>query len=379
MEVELSLEQQASRLAKEIPLLDTHIDLPYRLTSRKMEDISQRTALGEFDYPRARTGGLDAAFMALYVPASYQGKGGAKKLADELIDLVEGFERKWPARFSVARSPSKLLSNFDQGVFSLALGIENGAAIEEELTNLEHFYQRGVRYITLVHGANNELCDSSYDRTRRWHGLSPFGREVVVEMNRLGIMVDVSHLSDESFFDVMEVSKAPVIASHSSCRHFTPGWERNMSDEMIELLARKGGVIQINFGSMFLNQGYREAGKRLESYLTGKGVEWDSPEATELIAAFREKEPPPEVTLVDVAKHIVHVVALVGIDHVGLGSDYDGVGGQLPVGLEDVSCYPNLLAELLRRGFSKSDIRKICSENLLRVWGEVEQIAVQLN
>jgi membrane dipeptidase len=194
-------------------------------------------------------------------------------------------------------------------------------------------------------------------------------------MNRLGIMIDVSHLSDESFYDVVEVSRAPVIASHSSCRHFTPGWERNMDDKMIRLLAEKGGVIQINFGSMFLTQEYRKASSQVEAYLDEKGVEWDSPEATALIAEFREAVPAPEVTVMDVVAHIEHVVNLVGIDHIGLGSDYDGVGGELPVGLEDVSCYPNLIQELLKKDYSKEDVRKICSENLLRVWSQVEEIA----
>jgi membrane dipeptidase len=344
-----------------------------------MEDVSKRTELGEFDYPRAKAGGLDAAFMAVYVPAEYQKKGGARQVADDLIDLVEGLQSSWPEKFSLARSPSELLSNFERRLFSIPLGIENGAAIEHDLENLQHFYNRGVRYITLVHGTNNQLCDSSYDITRRWNGLSPLGRKAVVEMNRLGIMVDVSHLSDESFYDVMDVSQAPVIASHSSCRYFTPGWERNMDDKMIKLLAEKGGVIQINFGSMFLTQDYRESGKKVEEFLNDKGVEWDSPEATELIAELRETVPAPEVTISDVAAHIDHVVELVGIDHVGLGSDFDGVGGELPIGLEDVSCYPNLILELLRRDYSELDIQKICSANLLRVWTEVEKRAAELN
>ena len=379
MSAEAFVAERAHQMAQEVMIVDTHIDLPYRLTTKKMEDISRRTDLGEFDYPRAKAGGLDAAFMAVYVPAEYQEKGGAKEVADGLIDLVESLENKWPDKFSIARSSSELQANFEKGLFSLPMGIENGAAIEDELGNLEYFYERGVRYITLVHGTSNQLCDSSYDSNRKWKGLSPLGRETVVEMNRLGIMVDVSHVSDESFYDVIEVSKAPVIASHSSCRYFTPGWERNMDDRMIRLLAENGGIIQINFGSMFLTQDYREAGKRVEEFLDEKGIEWDSPEATELIAEFRERVPAPEVTVSDVADHIDHVVALAGIDHVGLGSDFDGVGGELPVGLEDVSCYPNLILELLKRDYTAEDIRKICSANLVRVWTEVEKKAIELN
>jgi membrane dipeptidase len=344
-----------------------------------MEDVSQRTELGEFDYPRARAGGLDAAFMAIYVPADYQKTGGGKEAADKLIDLVEEIEKNSPNKFAIARSTSDLVANFERGLFSLPLGIENGAAIEDDLANLQHFYARGVRYITLVHGTNNLLCDSSYEKSRKWNGLSPLGKRAVAEMNRLGIIVDVSHVSDDSFYDVMELSRAPVIASHSSCRHFTPGWERNMDDQMIELLAQKGGVIQINFGSMFLTKAYREASGKVEAFLDEKGVEWDSPEATELIAEFREKVPAPEVTVSDVVAHIEHVVDLVGIDHVGLGSDFDGVGGELPTGLEDVSRYPNLILELLKREYTEEQLAKICSGNLLSVWKKVEEVAAQLN
>ncbi len=375
---EQSLEKQAQQLAQELLILDTHVDLPYRLNTKKMEDVSQRTELGEFDYPRAKAGGLDAVFMSIYVPARYQTTGGAKEAADNLIDLVEGLGKSWPDKFSPAYSPNDVRRNFGRGVISLALGIENGAALEKKLSNLEHFYKRGVRYISLVHGTNNQLGDSSYDSNRKWNGLSPWGRKVVAEMNRLGIMIDVSHLSDESFYDVLELSSAPVIASHSSCRHFTPDWERNMSDEMITVLAEKGGVIQVNFGSMFLTSEYREWNKRVASYVDEKGVKWDSPEATQLIEELREEVPAPEVTVRDVAVHIDHVVRLVGINHVGLGSDYDGVGGELPIGMEDVSGYPNLILELLTRNYSRDDIRKVCSENLLRVWTEVERTASAL-
>ena len=378
MNSELSSEMQASELAQEILLVDTHIDVPYRLTSKKMEDISQRTEAGEFDYPRAREGGLDAAFVAIYVPAKYQKTGGARKIADDLVDLVEGFVTKSPDKFALSRSPEELIANHQRGLFSMCLGIENGAAIDDDLGNLEHFHRRGVRYITLVHGTDNLICDSSYDDTRTWKGLSPFGKEVVAEMNRLGIMIDVSHVSDDSFFDVMQLSKAPVIASHSSCRHFTPDWERNMSDEMIRLLAEKDGVIQINFGSMFLTDEYRQASRRVEAILEEKGLEWDTEEARAVVAQYRENNLYPEVNVSDVADHIDHVVKLVGVEHVGIGSDYDGVGGHLPVGLEDVSCYPNLIRELLDRDYNLEDIRRIAAGNLLRVWSEVERIGSEL-
>ena len=183
-----------------------------------------------------------------------QEAGGGKALADELIDMVEGIAAAAPSKWAMAATPDQALANRAAGRLSFALGIENGAAIEDQLANLAHFHSRGVRYVTLTHGKNNLICDSSYEPAdnRRWHGLSPFGREVVAEMNRLGIMVDLSHVSDEAFDQALALSQAPPIASHSSCRYFTPGFERNVDDTRIRALAAKGGVVQINFGSSFL-------------------------------------------------------------------------------------------------------------------------------
>ena len=226
---------------------------------------------------------------------------------------------------------------------------------------------------------SNRICDSSYDEERQWNGLSPFGREVVAEMNRLGIIVDVSHISDEAFDQGLELSRAPVIASHSSCRHFTPGWERNMSDEMIRRLADAGGVIQINFGSSFLDDGYRlkseELRNRIRAHLDEHDIGPDSEEAEQVGKEFRAEDPLETTDVQRVADHIDHVVQLVGIDHVGLGSDFDGVGDSLPTGLKDVSQYGNLLGVLLQRGYSTGEIAKICSGNVLRVWTAVEDVA----
>jgi membrane dipeptidase len=217
------------------------------------------------------------------------------------------------------------------------------------LANVEYFYNRGIRYITLTHAKDNHICDSSYDTTRTWNGLSEFGEQLIAEMNRVGIMVDISHVSDSSFYQVMKLTKVPAIASHSSCRHFTPGMERNMSDDMIKALAANGGVIHINYGSFFLEEGWNEK------------HEADSTHAT---------------TLQQVADHIDHTVKLVGIDHVGFGSDFDGVSN-LPVGLSDASMMPNLIEELLKRGYSDEDIRKISYLNTFRVWRAVEKYAVE--
>jgi membrane dipeptidase len=372
------LESRAHELAQRLLIVDTHIDAPYRLTEHP-GDLSQRSENGDFDFVRAREGRLDAAFMAIFVPAALQGTGRAKQKADDLIDLVEKQVSGQPDRVAIGRSVAEVRQNFARGLLSLALGMENGAPLEGDLENLRHFRARGVSYITLTHGKANDICDSSYDPERRWHGLSPFGREVVAEMNRLGVMVDISHVSDETFFQVIELSRAPVIASHSSCRHFTPGWERNMSDPMIEKLAQQGGVIQINFGSMFLDGGYRQRWQErhdaIEAYENEHHLGPDSEAGESFAKGYRESHPIEPVDVSAVADHIDHVVHLVGIDHVGLGSDFDGVGDSLPRGLEDVSNYPNLILELLKRGYTDDAIEKVCSGNLLRVWSEVERVA----
>lgn len=372
------LQAKAERIAQEQLIVDTHVDVPYRLLE-EMEDISQATENGDFDYPRAKAGGLDAPFMSIYVPARYQQEGGAKEHANKLIDMVEGFERDHPDKFAVATSPEEVRRIAAEGKIALPLGMENGAPIEGDLANLQHFYDRGIRYITLTHSENNHLCDSSYADERRWNGLSPFGRKVVAEMNRLGVMIDVSHISDDTFFQVMELTKAPVVATHSSCRAFTPGWERNMSDEMIQRLAENGGVIQINFGSAFLteeangysNQMFAARGE----YMDEHDLERGDPEVEQWMEQYGQENPYPYADVSDVVAHIDHVVELVGIDHVGLGSDFDGVGDSLPTGLKDVSGFPNLIRALLENGYSEEDIAKILHGNVMRVWEEVERVA----
>ena len=373
-------------LAREFLIVDTHIDVPYRLERRgegeEAEDVSRRTEKGDFDYPRAVEGGLDAAFMSIYVPAKLQGTDEARELADGLIDLVEGLIAAAPGKFAAAHSPEQVRQNFAAGKISLPMGMENGAPIGDDLANLEHFYNRGVRYITLTHSEDNQFGDSSYAETGTWQGLSPLGEELIAEMNRLGMMVDISHVADETFDAVMDITRAPAIASHSGARKFTPGFERNMDDRMIRRLAEGGGVIQINFGSAFVGE---ESNKRaieswaaIREFAASNGLEGNDPQVAEFRRKYRQENPPILVTVAEVADHIEHVANLVGIDHVGLGSDYDGVGETTPIGLEDVSKYPNLIAELQRRGFSAEDIRKVCGENLMRVWTEVERVAAEM-
>lgn len=367
---------RAVELAHRFIIMDGHVDVPDRLNTR-MEDISRRTEHGDFDYPRAIAGGLDAPFMSIYVPSEFQTKGGARALADQLIDMMEKVVAQHPDKFALARSPDQVVANSKAGRISLPFGIENGAAIEDDLRNLAHFHERGVRYITLTHAKDNLICDSSYDKAHTWKGLSPFGRQVVAEMNRLGIMVDVSHISDQAFDQVIDLVRAPVIASHSSARHFTPGFERNLDDERIRKLAAKGGVILVNFGSSFIDQrardsfdAMREAVAQLGRARTPRVTDRLEREAVQ--AAYAAQHPPRFATVDQVADHIQHIIALVGVDHVGLGSDFDGVGDSLPIGLKDVSAYPSLIAVLLARGLSEADIEKVCGGNFLRVWREVE-------
>jgi membrane dipeptidase len=369
----------AQRIALETLIVDTHVDIPDRL-DRNPEDISVRTETGHFDYVRSKAGGLDAAFMSIYVSEDIQEAGGAKAHAEKLIDMVKGFEAKWPEKFAVARSTQDVVKNFERGVISLPMGMENGAPIEDDLSNVGYFYDRGIRYITLTHSKNNQICDSSYDEEDTWVGLSPFGRVVVAEMNRYGVMIDISHVSDEAFYEVIELSKTPVIASHSSCRHFTPGFERNMDDDMIRTLANNGGVIQINFGSGFLDKLANEqtvaAWDAVDTYLKENGLVGDGAAYEEQMDRYWADHPRAKIGIGHLAEHFDHVVSIAGIDHVGIGSDFDGVTW-LPTDLEDTSMFPNLIAELLQRGYSEEDLTKILSANLMRVWSEVEQYAAE--
>lgn len=372
------LKAKAELLAKKFIIVDGHVDIPYRL-QRRDADISKRTDHGDFDYERAKAGGLDAPFMSIYIPASYQ-EGGAKDFADTLIDLVESFETRWGGKFKVAHSTKDVEEAFKAGKIALPLGMENGAPIEGNMDNLKHFYDRGIRYITLTHSKNNHICDSSYDETRKWYGLSPFGKRLIPEMNKLGIMIDVAHISDDTFYQVMELTKVPVIASHSSCRAFTPNFERNMNDPMIKRLAHNGGVIMINFGSTFISAEVRKNSDilrpKIRAYAQEHNLSWGSDELNAYTKKIGEGYK-RYADIEDVVDHIDHVVKLVGVDYVGLGSDFDGVGDSLPNGLKDAAHYPNLIFHLLKRGYSEEDIEKICSGNVLRVWKAVEAYAAK--
>ena len=372
-----SLKKRAYELAHTYIITDGHIDVPWRLNDG-YEDLSVRTEGGDFDYIRAKEGGLDVPFMSIYVPSSYQETGGAKEKADSLIDLVHRISNDHPDKFEVAYSPNDGDRIFSQGKIALPMGMENGAPIEDDLNNVAYFHKRGIRYITLTHARDNLICDSSYDTTNTWGGLSPFGRRVVAEMNRVGIMVDISHVTDAVINQVLDMAKAPVIASHSSCRKFTPGWQRNMGDPEIKRLKENGGVIQINYGSSFVTQASQDKRQansdKVAAYAKKNGLE-QGDEQLKVYAKKVSKDNPIYADITEVIDHIDHVVKLAGIDHVGIGSDYDGVGDSLPYGLKDVSSYPNLIYHLLKRGYSDEDIAKICYKNVWRVWREVERVA----
>ncbi len=380
----------ADELAHKYIIADGHVDLPYRLRlknfriERKYMSIPVSTTEGDFDYERAKKGGLDAPFMSIYIPSINQlPPDYGKTLADSLINMVVAISEQIPDKFALANSPAEVEANFKAGKISLPMGMENGAPIGTDLANLKYFYNRGIRYITLTHSKDNQICDSSGDTTRTWNGLSPFGRQVVAEMNKIGMMVDISHVDDSTFYQVMKLTKAPCIASHSSCRAFAPTVRRDMTDDMIKALGKNDGVMMINFYNAFLdstvvNQNAKNR-KRLRALLDGKGLEYADLAAKPIIEQFGKENPSLNSDVEMVANHIDNVVKLAGVDHVGIGSDFDGVDGELPTGLEDVSKYPNLIYTLLKRGYTEEDIAKICYKNLWRVWNKVEQVAKEIN
>ncbi|MDH4089836.1 MAG: dipeptidase [Cyclobacteriaceae bacterium] len=380
------LRSYANELAHKYIIADGHVDLPERLKEKNLIPVSEHLDIiesaseGEFDYVRARKGGLDAPFMSIFIPSSYQKKADSgKSLADSLIDMVVAIGDQLPDKFSPAMTPAEVEANFKLGKISLPMGMENGAPIGNDLANVKYFYDRGIRYITLTHNDDNQICDASRNTVHTWNGLSPFGKEVVAEMNRLGIMVDISHVDDSTFYQVMKLSKSPCIASHSSCRYFAPTIKRDMTDDMIRKLGENGGVMLINFYSAFLDSAVASQSQRndekLAYLLAEKGLHESDPLAKPIIDQFDKENPLGKTDIEMVANHIDHVVEIAGIDHVGFGSDFDGVDGQLPTGLEDPSKYPDLIFILLKRGYTEDDIAKICYKNLWRVWNKVEQLA----
>lgn len=369
----------ARRLAQDAVIVDTHIDAPGMLMDGWM-DLGNEAKGRQFDYPKARAGGLDVAFMSIYTSPKQDDDGTAWQVANEMIDAVEALAERHPDKFALLRSPKDVDRLRKGGHVLLPLGMENGAPIGDDLKNLQFFFDRGVRYITLAHSEANRIADSSYAIERKWHGLSPFGKQVVAEMNRLGIMVDVSHISDESARDAIALSKVPVIASHSAFRHFTADFERNISDELAKAIADKGGVVQIPFGTAFVDpKGAADTQAHFRAIndfnqrnaaLKAAGKPLESEDAFD--KAWTEAHPAPVTKIDAVLDQVEYAVKLIGIDHVGIGSDFDGVGGELPEGLLTTADYPNFVAGLQARGYKDDDIRKILGGNLLRTWAAIE-------
>ena len=349
-------------------VLDSHCDTPSQIL--RLRDLSVDNAHSHVDLPKLKRGGVDAAFFALYVPASKNG-ADAFDYAERLLTGVERTVEQNCDACAFATNSTEAYENKSKGLFSIFLGLENGSPIGDDLDRLKYFYDRGVRYVTLCHSSDNLICDSCASKEKRWGGLSPFGREVITEMNRLGMLIDVSHVSDDSFYDVLKYSDKPVVATHSCCRALSDH-PRNLTDEMILALASAGGVVQINFYPIFLDSRFSDILSSSGLVEIGESVESEfiaNPSNSDLRAAWHRVQDAlqalsrPSYKLI--ADHIDHVVNLVGIEHVGIGSDYDGIE-VTPEGMEDISMMPKLFAELRMRGYSDADLTKIASENFFR-------------
>ncbi len=329
-------------------VLDSHCDTPTQMV--RGLDLGSAECSGHVSLEKLRKGGVDATFFALYTPATISEESAAVRVLEMLGKVQDAVER-YRDTIALALTPSDALKNKADGLISIFLGMENGSPLNGSLTLLRAFYRAGVRYITLTHNGDNSLADSAAEG-KRWHGLSPFGREVVAEMNRLGMILDMAHVSDETFYDTLALSKAPIVSTHSCCRALA-SHPRNMTDEMIHAMADKGGVIQINFYPVFLSDRYA--------------------------AIFKEKgeaaRPLPGISAV--ADHIDHAVKVGGIDHVGIGTDFDGIE-VAPEGLEDISKLPGVFDELSRRGYSDDEIEKIAGGNFLRVFNDVISVSESL-
>ncbi|HXS98937.1 MAG TPA: dipeptidase [Candidatus Limnocylindrales bacterium] len=363
-------------------LIDTHNDVTSATVAGM--DIGKPNTDHMTDIPRMKKGGMGAQFFAVYVAASYVEGNHAANRTLQMIDTVRhDIVERYPNDFVFATTAADIRRAHEQHKIAALMGIEGGHAIEDSLRLLRDYYALGVRYMTLTHSNSNHWADSSGDAKKPNNGLSAFGKDVVREMNRLGMIVDISHVSDKTFWDALEVSRAPIFASHSSCRAISPA-PRNMTDEMIVALAKKGGVIQINFSCDFLNPQAAAAAKAIQDKLVPLREELIKKYAAEPNGIARaQKEawdrasgnaPKPRATLADVVKHINHVVAIAGVDAVGLGSDFDGIDCA-PEGLSSVDQWPNLTRALLEEGYTAEEIRKIYGENTLRLMTAVERVA----
>lgn len=378
-----SVSDKAKKLHFSSIVIDTHDDTTQRLLDPKF-DISIRHNDGNIDIPRMREGGLNAIFFSIWIPSKTTGPTAVKQALDQ-IDAVREAVRKHPKDLVLATTAEEIRSAHNQDRIAALIGLEGGHMIDNDLGTLRSFAALGVRYMTLTHMGNTEWADSSTD-TPAHSGLTDFGKDVIREMNRLGVMVDISHVSDKTFYDVLATSKAPVIASHSSCRSICNA-ARNMTDDMLRDLAKNGGVVQINYHVGFLSQEFRdfekahpEAEKEINAEVKkrcGDNEACTLVTGDQVVRDMMQADKLPKVDWTAIINHIDHAVKIAGIDHVGLGSDFDGA--VMPIGMQDVTHLPQITDALQKKGYSESDIRKILGENTLRLMSEVERASHKLN
>jgi len=362
-------------------VVDMHADTTQRLVDEQI-DLEQRLADGHFDAVRAKEGGLDAQFFSIWVEPELFGGGGARaiKRADDQIQAVQDLARKHPETWEVATTAADIRRIAASGRIAALMGMEGGYAIDEKIENVGRYYQLGVRYLSPAWSVSTSWAGSSGDEVGKTRGLNDFGRQVIREMNRLGIMVDVSHLSDRAFWDILSTSTKPVIATHSGCRAIT-NVPRNLTDDMIVALAKTGGVVNVIFYPEHIEPGYSEKKKKVDAEIAAlvqkasdqeRGDAAHKKLARDRVRGDEYLKRLPAVSVARIVEHIDHIVKLVGIDHVGIGSDFDGIQA-VPADLKSIADLPNLTAELLKRGYSESDIDKILGGNMLRVMEEVEK------
>ncbi|HEX9160400.1 MAG TPA: dipeptidase [Thermoanaerobaculia bacterium] len=369
------------RSSSESPAItvDTHADTPTEYFAHPF-NLGVRNSTGMVDYIRMKEGGLDAEFFAAYVPAKYANNGAAAYCM-KIMETIHEMADSYPQLVRFSASTSDIEKTVRSGRRAILTGIEGGHAIEDSLDLLRAFYRFGARYMTLTHTSSNDWADSSGDEPKH-NGLTPFGRRVVQEMNRLGMLVDVSHVSDKTFYDVIETSNAPVIASHSSSRALADH-KRNMTDDMLRALSKNGGVAMVTFYPVFLSadtaRASEERDKRLQPQIDALKKQYgeDTPEYEAAHTRLMDANPIPKVPWTAIVDHIDHMVKVAGVDHVGIGSDFDGIG-VTPEGMEDVSDLKKIPAELKLRGYSDVEVRKIMGENFMRVFAAVEQISRNL-
>jgi membrane dipeptidase len=378
-----SISDQSKKLHSTSIVIDTHDDTTQRLLDPKF-DLSARHSDGNIDIPRMKEGGLSAIFFSIWIPSKILGPEAVKKALDQ-IDAVRETVRKNPNDLLLATSAADIREAKKQHKIAVLMGVEGGHMMGNDLSVLRTFAALGVRYMTLTHMDNNEWADSSTDKPAH-NGLTDFGKDVIREMNRLGIIVDIAHVSDKTFYDALETSKAPIFSSHSSCRAICQA-PRNMTDDMIRDLAKHGGVIQINYHVGFLSQEFRDFEKahpEVEKEITaevkkrcGDNEACKLTTGDQVVRDFMQAGKLPKVDWTVIVEHIDHAVKIAGVDHVGLGSDFDGA--VMPLGMQDVTHIPQITDALLKKGYSESDIRKILGENTLRVLSEAEKVSRDLN